>query len=73
MEAREQTNNVLPMCRRIWNKYHNKADANFLLKYLEKNYTATVDWSGKFSVVSNFIGNITMDMLTFQCQVMSKI
>ena len=28
-------------------KYFNKSDSNRLLQYIENNYTATVDWSGK--------------------------
>ena len=28
-------------------RYFNKSYVNHLLQYLQKNYTATVDWSGK--------------------------
>ena len=51
-------------------RYFNNSYVNNLLQYLQISYTATVDWSGKISVVSPFIGNTTMDMLTCQCQVM---
>ena len=54
-------------------KYFNKSDTIQLLQYLQKNYIATVGWSDFFSVVSPSIENINMDMLTCQCQVMSKI